>query len=182
MPRSLRPTDAPAALDDAAGPVPPANAPGHHPDAEQDKPRRRPPRPRRGRADAGPSGDRQRFEFAFAGPAGALATAFTVGGRAFVDIEDGALTVRYGPWCLATPLTNVSSASVTGPYRLWKVAGPPHISLRDRGITFGTSTDRGVCIRFHHAVHAVEPIGLLRHPGVTVTVQDPEALVAALGD
>jgi hypothetical protein len=180
-----RPTEASAPLDDAAGPVPPANLPGHHPAAEQDKPRRRPPRPRRPRAaaaDAAPSGNRQRFEFAFAGPAGVLAAAFTVGGRAFVDIEDDVLTVRYGPWTLATPVTNVSSASITGPYHLWKVAGPPHISLRDRGITFGTSTDRGVCIRFHHPVHAIEPMGVLRHPGVTVTVDDPEALVAALSD
>lgn len=175
MPRA---TDVPAPLDDATGPVPPENLPGHHPEAEQDKPRRRPPRPRRVR-DGG-DGSRRRFEFAFAGPAGVLATAFTMGGRAFVDIEDGVLTVRYGPWALATPVTNVSAATITGPYRLWKVAGPPHISVRDRGITFGTSTDRGVCIRFHHAVHAVEPLGILRHPGVTVTVDDPEALVAAL--
>lgn len=175
MPRPTEPADP---RDAAAGPVPPSNAPGHHPDAEQDKPRRRPPRPRPATADA--TGDRQRFEFAFAGPAGVLAAAFTMGGRAFVDIQDGQLTVNYGPWSLSTPLSNISDASITGPYQLWKVAGPPHLSLRDRGITFGTSTDRGVCIRFREPVPGIEPTGKLRHPGVTVTVDDPEALVAAV--
>jgi hypothetical protein len=176
MPRPIEPADQ---LDAAAGPVPPSNVPGHHPDADQDKPRRRPPRPRR-RASSGTDGERQRFEFAFAGPAGVLSVPFTMGGRAFVDIEDGELTVHYGPWSLSTPLANISSASITGPYRLWKVAGPPHLSVRDRGITFATSTERGVCLRFHEPVGGIEPTGKLRHPGVTVTVDDPEALVAAV--
>ena len=109
-----------------------------------------------------------------------LAAAFTLGGRAFVDIEDDVLTVRYGPWTLATPVTNVKGASITGPYHLWKVVGPPRLSLRDRGVSFATSTERGVCILFHRPVHAIEPTGVVRHPGVTVTVDDPEALVAAL--
>jgi hypothetical protein len=174
-----RPTD-PAEQPDAAGPVPPSNAPGHHPDVEQDKPRRRPPRPSGRGATAGTEGDRQRFEFAFAGPAGVLAAAFTMGGRAFVDIEDDELTVRYGPWSLSTPLSNISDASITGPYHLWKVAGPPRLSVRDRGVTFGTSTERGVCIRFREPVPGIEPTGKVRHPGVTVTVDDPEALVAAV--
>lgn len=75
---------------------------------------------------------------------------------------------------MATPLDNVVGAEVTGPYRLVKVAGPPHLSLRDRGITFATNRARGTCIRFR------EPVGLLRHPAATVTVAAPDALAEAL--
>ncbi len=54
------------------------------------------------------------------------------------------------------------------------------LSMVDRGITFGTNGDRGVCIRFHRPVPAADPFGLLRHPATTVTVADPEGLVAAV--
>ena len=34
---------------------------------------------------------------------------------------------------------------------------------------------------FARPVPALDPLGLLRHPGATLTVEDPAALVAALG-
>jgi hypothetical protein len=61
-----------------------------------------------------------------------------------------------------------------------KVFGPPHLSIADRGLTFATNARRGVCIRFHHPVAGIEPLGVVRHPGLTVTVDDPEGLVDAL--
>jgi len=38
-----------------------------------------------------------------------------------------------------------------------------------------------VCIRFHVPVRGVDGLGVVRHPGLTVTVEDVHGLVAALG-
>ena len=65
---------------------------------------------------------------------------------AHVDVTDEDLSVRFGPWSLSTPRSNVAGASVTGPYLPFKVLGP-HVSLADRGVTFGTSWRRGACVR-----------------------------------
>jgi hypothetical protein len=97
-----------------------------------------------------------------------------------LDVADGDLRVRFGPWVLRTPLDNVAGAEVTGPYSFVKVAGPPRLSLRDRGLTFATSTRRGVCIRFRQPVSGVLPGGFVHHPGLTVTVEEPERLAQVL--
>lgn len=70
--------------------------------------------------------------------------------------------------------------AVTGPYHLIKVAGPPRLSLSDRGVTFATNRQVGACIQLRRAHRAIEPLGLLRHPSVTVTVDDPEGLCQLL--
>ncbi len=98
---------------------------------------------------------------------------------AFVELDDDRLNVRFGHWSVSTPVRNLAGAQVAGPFSAPKVLGP-HLSLADRGITFGTSTERGVCIRFHRPVPGIEPLGLLRHPGLTVTVDDPESLARAV--
>jgi hypothetical protein len=69
---------------------------------------------------------------------------------------------------------------VTGPYAIPKVIGPPHLSFGDRGLTFASNPDAGTCVRFHQPVAGIDPFGLLRHPGLTVTVEDPEALAGLL--
>jgi hypothetical protein len=121
-----------------------------------------------------------RFDFAFSR---VLSWPLTLLGvtpwTAHVDVTDEDLTVRFGPWSLSTPRSNVEGASVTGPYLPFRVLGP-HVSLSDHGVTFGTSWRRGVCVRFHEPVAAALPMGLLKHPAVTVTVEDPEGLVALL--
>lgn len=94
-----------------------------------------------------------------------------------VRIDGERLTATFGPWRLATPLTNIAGAEVGGPYAAWKVVGA-RLSLGDRGLTFGSSARAGVCIRFHDPVPGIEPFGILRHPGLTVTVAEPERLVA----
>ena len=122
-----------------------------------------------------------RFAFRFAGNVGSLSQVFVgKAERAYVDVVDGVMTARFGPWRITTPVSNIAGVSSTGPYRWWKVAGPPHVSLRDRGLTFGTNDERGVCIRFFDPVPGIEPTGRLRHPGLTVTVAEPEQLMAAL--
>ncbi|MBB4915500.1 hypothetical protein ACFY19_06485 [Streptosporangium saharense] len=99
--------------------------------------------------------------------------------RAFVLVGEDELRVRFGPWLLRTPLSNVAGATVTGPYTTWRVIGA-RLSLADRGVTFGTNSRSGLCVRFHVPVPALLPGTLLTHPGATVTVSDPEGLAEAL--
>lgn len=96
-----------------------------------------------------------------------------------VRIGGGMLDVRFGPWRVRTPMVNVRRAEVTGPFRFWTALGP-RLSLVDRGLTFGTSTAAGVCIRFDRPVPGLDPFGRLRHPALTVTVADPAGLARAL--
>jgi hypothetical protein len=97
-----------------------------------------------------------------------------------VDVEGGELRARFGPWRVRTPLTNVAGSEISGPYSFIKTAGPAHLSFTDRGVTFATNGVRGLCIRFHEPVRALDPTGRLRHPGLTVTVDDVEGLAAEL--
>jgi hypothetical protein len=96
-----------------------------------------------------------------------------------VRLDDVVLDVVFGPWRVTTPLDNIASADVTGPYRAWKVLGA-RLSLADRGLTFGTDTRGGACMTFHEPVPGIEPTGLLRHPSLTVTVEQPHLLVRHL--
>ncbi|MGC5016363.1 hypothetical protein ACLQ2R_36845 [Streptosporangium sp. DT93] len=99
--------------------------------------------------------------------------------RAFAEIHEDAFVVRFGHWSLRTPLSNVLDTTVTGPYTSWKVIGP-HLSLADRGVTFGTNARKGLCVRFRTPVPALVPGGFLTHPGATLTVSAPEELAEAL--
>ena len=129
----------------------------------------------------GPAGLPARFDFAFEPRLRHLARLFGVGpNNAWVEVEALHLVVRFGRWSLRTRLANVTDVTVTGPYSWWKVAGPPRLSLADRGITFATTSARGLCISFREPVHALLPTSALRHPAATVTVADPDGLAAAL--
>ena len=100
--------------------------------------------------------------------------------RAWVDLAQGRLDAHFGPWRLNTPLGNIKSVAVTGPYQFIKTAGPARLGITDRGLTFATNGDRGVLITFVTPVRGIEPLGLIRHPELTVTVEDVEGLVQAL--
>ncbi|GAA4147282.1 hypothetical protein [Actinomadura keratinilytica] len=100
---------------------------------------------------------------------------------AWVVVTDVALHIRFGPWRLTADLDNIAEAEeVSGPYAFVKTAGPAHLSLADRGITFATNRDGGVCVRFRHPVPAIDPLHLIRHPTATVTVARPDQLLARL--
>jgi hypothetical protein len=101
-------------------------------------------------------------------------------GSARVVLHDDELEARFGPWRVRTPLGNVVGAEVTGPYAVPKVIGPAHVSLSDRGLTFATNARRGVCIRFAAPVPGIGPLGLVRHPALTVTVADTAGLAELL--
>jgi hypothetical protein len=90
------------------------------------------------------------------------------------------LRVRFGPWRVRTPLANISLIRITGPYAYLKTAGPARLGLTDRGLTFATNSERGVCLAFHTPIVGIEPTGLLRHPNLTVTPADCVGLMAAL--
>jgi hypothetical protein len=100
--------------------------------------------------------------------------------HAWVEVTDDELQARFGPWRLRTPLDNVASAEVTGPYRFFKTAGPARLGVTDLGLTFATNGARGVLIKFKKRVPGIEPIGILRHGELTVTVADPEELAELL--
>ncbi|WP_410638908.1 hypothetical protein [Amycolatopsis sp. lyj-346] len=102
-----------------------------------------------------------------------------LGPRAGLELDVTGLRVRFGPWLVETPLSNLAGAEATGPYRALRVFGV-RLSLADRGLTFGTTTRGGVCLRFREPVRGIAPWGLIRHPGLTVTVSEPELVAEAV--
>ena len=98
-----------------------------------------------------------------------------------VTVTDDELRVRFGPWSLRTPVRNVAGVEQTGAFSFVRTAGPPHLSVTDRGVTFATNGDQALCVRFAEPVRVLDPTGrLLRHPAATLTVADPAALASAL--
>ena len=123
----------------------------------------------------------QEYRFYFEGRYRLPARLFGIDANsAIVRVTDLSLDARFGRWTLVTPLTNIAKVTVTGPYGFVKTAGPPHLSFGDRGLTFASNSRRGVCVQFHRAVPGIEPTGLLRHPNLTLTVQNCDGLAAAL--
>ena len=100
--------------------------------------------------------------------------------RAWVDLREKEFEARYGPWRVRTPLSNIAAAEATGPYSFLKTAGPARLAITDRGLTFASNGDRGVCISFHSPVTGIDRAGRIHHPELTVTVLDIDGLIAAL--
>ncbi|WP_156662507.1 hypothetical protein [Mycobacterium sp. 1274761.0] len=94
----------------------------------------------------------------------------------------GRLTARFGPWQVQTALDNIADVSITGPYAFIKTAGPGHLSFADRGLTFATNGDRGVCLVMVEPIRGIDPFGLLRHPNLTLTVADCDGLADIVRD
>jgi hypothetical protein len=123
----------------------------------------------------------ERFSFDFDPRYARVARRFGITpARAWVEVGDGLLRARYGRWWVCTELSNVESVAITGPYRFLKTAGPARLGVTDLGLTFASNGQRGVLITFHRRVPGVEPLGLVRHGELTVTVKDPESLARLL--
>lgn len=121
----------------------------------------------------------QRYPFAFDPAYRAAGLPFGVMPRtAYVEVDDHALRVRFGFWRLETPRDNIKEASLSGGYSFVKTAGPAHLSLSDKGVTFATNGRAGVCLSLKQPVKALDPSGRLTHPGFTVTVADTASLLA----
>jgi hypothetical protein len=97
-----------------------------------------------------------------------------------VEIHHDRFVAHFGRWTVDTPLENIASAEVSGPYDWYKVIGPAHLSASDRGLTFATTNRKGVCLTFHDPVGGIDPLGVIRHPGLTVTVAEPHVLAELL--
>lgn len=124
--------------------------------------------------------DVERFEFAFTPIFRRLGRCFGVSPRtAWAEVSDDSLDVHFGPWRIRSSLLNISTVEPTGPYAFSKTAGPARLSL-DRGLALATNSDHGLLVTFHEAVRGIEPFGLVRHPDLTITVADPEALAEEL--
>jgi hypothetical protein len=87
------------------------------------------------------------------------------------------LVATLGRLRVVTPISNVEDAQITEGYAWYKVVGP-RLSLADQGLTFGTSSTRGLCIHFREPVGPV--IGRRPHPALTVTVADCAGLRDAI--
>ena len=113
---------------------------------------------------------------------------YTVAGRlfgieprsAYVAVADGRLMARFGPWLIDTPVHNVGRMALTGPFSTLRTIGPARLSGRDHGLTFATNADSGLCLSFGEPIRGIDPFGLVRHPGLTVTVAEPEAVAEAV--
>lgn len=123
----------------------------------------------------------ERFAFAFDPRLAPLVRPFGARpGAAEVVVDDRGVEVRFGRFRTAVAWDDVAGAEVSGPYRWYRVVGP-RLSLADRGATFGSSAAGGVCLSFHRPVAAL--FGRRRvHPGLTVTVADPDGLRDAVLD
>jgi hypothetical protein len=120
------------------------------------------------------------FEFAFAERYRSMLRLIGVTpNTALVTVSDEELRVRFGRWRLSTSIDNVEGLERSGDYRWFKAIGARG-SFADKGVTFGTNTDVGVCVRFHDPVSALLPGDVMAHPGMTVTVADPDGFAAAV--
>ena len=98
---------------------------------------------------------------------------------AHVTVTADRLVACFGPWTCRTTPANVQAVGVTGPYRWYRAIGP-RLSLADHGLTFGTSTARGVCLLLRKPVPGIDPLGTIRHPDLTLTVADPHRFAATV--
>ena len=124
----------------------------------------------------------QRFEFRFAPAYQLAARPFGITPeRAWVQVSDERLLANYGPWRLSTKLANISRVAITGPYRFYRTAGPARMGITDGALTFASNGEQGVLLSFRKRAPAIDPLRLIRHPELTVTVADVHGLVTALG-
>ena len=93
--------------------------------------------------------------------------------------DDGRFRASFGFLHLETSLDNVAGGHVTSGYR-WYTAVGARLSTVDDGLTFGTNSQRGVCVHFRERVGPV--IGARRHSALTVTVEDCDGLTRLIGD
>jgi hypothetical protein len=131
---------------------------------------------------SGPSPAEDRFAFRFDARYLLAGAAFGISPwTAWVRVTGSECIVRFGPWSVRTPRTNIASWERSGPYGYLRTMGPARLSLSDRGATFATNHDAGLCLRFERPQSILLPGGLIKSPGLTVTVAEVDRLDEALG-
>lgn len=93
---------------------------------------------------------------------------------AYVEL-DGDLEARFGALRVRTPVANITSWRIEGPWH-WITAIGVRRSFRGGDITFGGNSTGGVRLDFRERV----PFSVLRVPALYVTVADLEGFAAAL--
>lgn len=122
----------------------------------------------------------ERFPFRFSAAGRVVLTPVGVtDATAWVEVDPERFHARFGPWAVTTPPSNITGTSVQGPHRPLKAIGV-RWSFADHGLTFGSSAGRTVCVEFSEPVRGLDPLGVLRHPNLSLAVADPEALVDAI--
>ena len=119
----------------------------------------------------------RRFVYALAPRSAPVLWLFGVHGTedAWVDLDDESLTARFGWSHATTPIANVASWRIEGPWR-WITAIGVRRSIRHADLTFGGSPAGGVRLDFRAPVR----VGFLNVPALYLTVQDLEGLADAL--
>jgi hypothetical protein len=92
----------------------------------------------------------------------------------YVDVNDE-LDVRFGRFRLRTPIANIASWRIEGPFR-WITAIGLRRSVRHADVSFAGSPHGGVRMDFKERV----PWGFLRVPAIYVGVDDLDGLAAEL--
>lgn len=96
--------------------------------------------------------------------------------NAYVDLDDD-LDARFGFFRVRTPLGNVVSWRIEGPWH-WITAIGVRRSLRHGDLTFGGNHRGGVRVDFRQPVR----LGALHIPALYLTVDDLEGFAAALAE
>ena len=97
--------------------------------------------------------------------------------NAYVDFGDD-LDARFGYGRIRTPLTNVASWRIEGPWP-WITAIGIRRGIRDGVFTFAGTPKGGVRLDFRERVPTLR---LFRTPALYLTVQDVEGFAAALSE
>lgn len=95
--------------------------------------------------------------------------------NAWVDLDDDMLRARFGWASAETPVANIESWRIEGPW-LWITAIGIRRSNRHGDITFGGSPKGGVRIDFKIPIR----VGPFKAPALYLTVEDLERLAADL--
>ncbi len=120
------------------------------------------------------------FDFAF-DPTWALPLRLTTGAtpaNSSVVIDDERLEARFGWLHVVTAVSNIRDVTTTRDYRWYRALGA-RMSLADRGATYGSNAEGGVCVCFHEPVRAL-PVA--SSPGLTLTVADLDGFAEAVRD
>jgi hypothetical protein len=96
---------------------------------------------------------------------------------AMVMLADERLDARFGRGRITTPVANVASWRIEGPWH-WITAIGIRSSLRHGDLTFGGNANGGIRIDFREPVR----FGLLRPTALYLTVGDLEGFAAALAE
>ncbi len=96
-------------------------------------------------------------------------------GRARVRIADGEFIATFGRFGARTPLSNIESWDITGPYNSLRAVGVRR-TIPKPDLSFGGSAHGGLRVHFRQRVRAAR----LMNTELYVTVDDLEGLGAAL--